>query len=83
MTKPQIRINNELVWGRGWGIQENEGQKHLWQWGDNGEWKNIVIVHPQSASAIVVFTNGDTGMHICERVVSAATGKLQPAFLWI
>jgi CubicO group peptidase (beta-lactamase class C family) len=83
MTKPQVRINNELAWGLGWGIQEDEGQKHLWQWGDNGEWKNIVMVHPQSASAIVVFTNGDTGMHICERVVTAATGKEQPAFLWI
>ena len=83
MTKPQVRINNELGWGLGWGIQEDEGQKHLWQWGDNGEWKNIVMVHPQSASAIVVFSNGDTGMHICERVVTAATGKEQPAFLWI
>lgn len=83
MAKPQIRINNELAWGLGWGIQEDGGQKHLWQWGDNGEWKNIVMLHPQSASAIVVFTNGDTGMHICERVVTAATGKEQPAFLWI
>jgi CubicO group peptidase (beta-lactamase class C family) len=83
MTKPQVRINDELAWGLGWGIQEDEGQKHLWQWGDNGEWKNILMVHPQSASAIVVFTNGDTGMHICERVVTAATGKEQPAFLWI
>lgn len=83
MTKPQVRINNELAWGLGWGIQEDEGQNHLWQWGDNGEWKNILMVHPQSASAIVVFTNGDTGMHICERVVTAATGKEQPAFLWI
>jgi len=83
MTKPQVKINNELAWGLGWGIQEDEGQKHLWQWGDNGDWKNIVMVHPQSASAIVVFTNGDTGMHICERVVKAATGKEQLAFLWI
>ena len=83
MTKPQVRINHELGWGLGWGIQEDEGQNHLWQWGDNGEWKNILMVHPQSASAIVVFTNGDTGMHICERVVTAATGKEQPAFLWI
>ena len=83
MMKPQVRINNELAWGLGWGIQEDEGRRYLWQWGDNGEWKNIVLVHPESASAIVVFTNGDTGMRICERVVRAATGTEQPAFLWL
>ena len=44
---------------------------------------DFVLVHPESASAIVVFTNGDTGMRICERVVTAATGKDQPAFLWL
>ncbi len=83
MMKRQVRINNELGWGLGWGIQEEDGQKYLWQWGDNGEWKNFVLVHPASASAIVVFTNGDTGMRICERVVTAATGREQPAFLWV
>ncbi len=83
MMKPQVRINDELAWGLGWGIQEDEGQKYLWQWGDNGEWKNFVMVHPDSASAIAVFTNGDTGMRVCERVVAAATGKDQPAFLWL
>jgi CubicO group peptidase (beta-lactamase class C family) len=83
MLNPQMKINNELGWGLGWGIQENEGWKYLWQWGDNGEWKNFVLVHPDSASAIVVFTNGDTGMHVAERVVTAATGREQPAFLWL
>jgi len=83
MIKQQVHINNELGWGLGWGVQEDEGWKYLWQWGDNGEWKNIVMVHPASASAIVVFTNGDTGMRICERVVTAATGRDQPAFLWL
>jgi len=83
MLKPQVKINNELAWGLGWGIQEDEGRKYLWQWGDNGQWKNFVLVHPESASAIVVFTNGDTGMRVAERVVTAATGKEQPAFLWV
>jgi len=83
MTKPQVKINNELAWGLGWGFKRMRGRSICGKWGDNGDWKNIVMVHPQSASAIVVFTNGDTGMHICERVVKAATGKEQLAFLWI
>jgi hypothetical protein len=83
MTKPQVRIHNELAWGWGGGFKRMRGRSICGQWGDNGEWKNIVMVHPQSASAIVVLTNSDTGMHICERVVTAAAGKEQPAFLWI
>ena len=83
MMKPQVRINKEFAWGLGWGIQEDEGRKYLWQWGDNGEWKNFVLVHPESASAIVVFTNGDTGMRVAERVVRAETGRDEPAFLWL
>jgi len=83
MMKPQARINNELAWGLGWGVQEDEGWRYLWQWGDNGEWKNFVLVHPASASAIVVFTNGDTGMRVAERVIHAATRRDQPAFLWV
>jgi len=83
MMKPQMHINNELAWGLGWGVQEDEGWKYLWQWGDNGVWKNFVMVHPASASAIVAFTNGDTGMRVCERVVTGATGEDQPAFLWL
>jgi hypothetical protein len=64
-------------------ILSHEDQKYLWQWGDNGAWKNFVLVHPESGSAIVVFTNGDTGMRVAERVVQAATRRAQPAFLWV
>lgn len=83
MMKPRVWINKVLGWGLGWGVQEDDGQKYLWQWGDNGAWKNIVLLHPESGSAIVVFTNASTGMRICERVVRAATRKEQPLFLWI
>jgi CubicO group peptidase (beta-lactamase class C family) len=83
MMKPRVWINKELGWGLGWGVEEENGQKHLWQWGDNGEWKNFLLVHQESASAVVAFTNGDTGMHICERVVTAAARNDQPAFLWV
>jgi hypothetical protein len=80
MIEPQVRINKEFAWGLGWGIQEDEGRKYLWQWGDNGEWKNFVLVHPESASAIVVFTNGDTGMRVAERVVRARRGEMSRRF---
>ncbi|HEY6375053.1 MAG TPA: hypothetical protein VIX90_05960 [Edaphobacter sp.] len=83
MMKPYSRINSSLSWGLGWGIEQEAGRSYLWQWGDNGGWKNLVLVHPESRSAIVVFTNGSNGMRVVERIVRAASGQDQPVFLWV
>jgi len=83
MVTPYSHVNSALSWGLGWGIEEEEGQHYLWQWGDNGGWKNIVMVHPESRSALVVFTNGGNGMRVVERVAKAATGRDHALFLWV
>jgi len=83
MMKPYSHINSALSWGLGWGIEEEGGLRCLWQWGDNGGWKNVVMVHPESGSALVVFTNGSNGMRVVERVAKAATGRDHALFLWV
>ena len=83
MESPVIRINSALSWGLGFGIEQAEAQTFLWQWGDNGAWKNFLLAHPATRSGIVIFTNGNNGAHICERIVRAATDIDHPAFLWI
>jgi len=83
MMKPYSHINSALSWGLGWGIEEEGGPRYLWQWGDNGGWKNVVMVHPESGSALVVFTNGSNGMRVVERVAKAATGRDHALFLWV
>ena len=82
MMKPYSHVNSALSWGLGWGIEDEGGSRYLWQWGDGG-WKNIVMVHPESRSALVVFTNGSNGMRVVERVAKAATGRDQAVFLWV
>ncbi len=72
-----------LGWGLGWGIERAAGHTYLWQWGDNGGYKNIVMVDPVAETGVFVFTNGDSGMRICDRVVTHATGIEHPAFLWL
>jgi CubicO group peptidase (beta-lactamase class C family) len=72
-----------LGWGLGWGIEHVAGRDFLWQWGDNGGYKNFVILDPVAESGVFVFTNGDSGMRVCDRVVTAATGIEHPALLWL
>ena len=77
-------INAALSWGAGLGQETHEGGEHFaWHWGDNGSWKNFVLIHPASRSAIVVFTNGSRGLNVANRIMTAATGSEHEAFLWL
>jgi CubicO group peptidase (beta-lactamase class C family) len=82
IRKEQVRFRPALGWGLGWGIERAEGREYLWQWGDNSGFKNFVVADPAAGSAIFVFTNGDSGARIYDRVVTHATGHDHPALFW-
>lgn len=69
-----------LGWGLGWGLQTTASGTSWWQWGDNPGFKNFVLAEPARQWAIAVFTNGDNGRPVYERVIREARGD-QPAFL--
>ena len=79
---PQIRCNDAIQWGLGVGLEALGGHRYAWQWGDNQGFKHIFLADPQQEKAIVVFTNGDRGARVYERVIRALTGDDHPAFLW-
>ena len=83
MLTPATRINSVLSWGLGWGLESEQGRNYVWHWGDNGNYKNFVLAHLPSRSAVVVFTNGNNGMRISEAVVAAASGHGHFAFDWL
>jgi hypothetical protein len=83
MFAPQTRINSVLAWGLGWGLESDGGRDYIWHWGDNGTFKNFVLAHVSSRSAIVVFTNGNNGMRVAEAAVAAASGHEHFAFDWL
>lgn len=83
IRKEQIHFRPALGWGLGWGIERVEGREYLWQWGDNGGFKNFVAAEPQTGSAIFVFTNGDSGARVYDRIVTHATGHDHPALFWV
>jgi CubicO group peptidase (beta-lactamase class C family) len=83
IRKEQIRIRPSLGWSLGWGLERIDGREYLWQWGDNGGYKNFVAVEPAIGNAIFVFTNGDSGTRIYDRIVTHATGHDHPALFWV
>jgi CubicO group peptidase (beta-lactamase class C family) len=69
LFEPQVRIDDELAWGLGWGIEESTGGRALWQWGNNPGYKNFAIGRPSDGRGVVVLTNGDRGALVYRNVV--------------
>lgn len=83
LTRQQVAINEFLGWGLGWAIERASSHTYLWQWGDNGGYKNFVLAEPATGSALFVFTNGDSGARVYDRVLTHATGHDHPALFWL
>jgi CubicO group peptidase (beta-lactamase class C family) len=83
MLTPAVRINHALAWGLGWGIETMSGTEYLWHWGDNGTFKNFVLAHLPSRSAVIVFTNAAQGMRLAEGIVNEVSSSEHLAFDWL
>ena len=83
MIVQRSTINPALGWGAGIGHEQTGGRKYIWHWGDNPGFKNFIVGEPAARSAIVLFTNGNAGQRVYERVIRARTGVDHPAFLWL
>jgi CubicO group peptidase (beta-lactamase class C family) len=83
MLTSQVSINEALFWGLGIGIERANGREYFWHWGDNAGFKNFVIGDAAAGWSMVVFSNGNSGARVYERVIRAVSGHDHPAFLWI
>jgi CubicO group peptidase (beta-lactamase class C family) len=83
MVTPQVRRNEAIQWGLGLGIEQVNGRPVGWQWGDNPGFKNFVVLDLEAGSGLAIFTNGDRGARVYERVVRGVTGVDHPAFLYV
>jgi CubicO group peptidase (beta-lactamase class C family) len=85
MLAPQVTLNEAIRWGLGLGLQSPGAGRpdQFWHWGDSGGVKAFVVGDGAAASAIAVFTNGNNGRAVYERVVRAVRREDQAAFLWI
>ncbi len=71
---------NGLSWGLGWGIQQTEKGKAVWQWGDNGTYKAFTMTYLNSKKGIVYLTNSQNGLRIVPEVVQYVFDDECPAF---
>ena len=67
--EPQSRIDDQIAWALGWGLEDGPERKAIWQWGDDPGYKNFVIGVPADGVGAVVLTNGDNGVTIYTAVV--------------
>jgi CubicO group peptidase (beta-lactamase class C family) len=83
MLTPHVHLHEGLAWGLGWGLASENGEDTFWHWGENGLFQNFALGNPSRRSGIVVLTNSDKGLKVCERIVNEFVGYLYPAFLWV
>jgi CubicO group peptidase (beta-lactamase class C family) len=82
--KPTGRLSKEIAWGLGVGLEEADGRRFFWHWGDNGSgFHAFVLAEPAARSAVVIFTNSLGGHGIIPDIATAAVGGRHPSFAWI
>ncbi len=83
MLSPQIRIDDELAWGLGWGLAAGAAHATSWHWGDNGRAQHFVVADPARRAGLVLLTNDCAGLALCEQIYAAVAGHGHPAFGWL
>lgn len=78
MIKEQVKVNEFISWGLGWGIESNENS--IWHWGDNGEFKAFTFFSPKEKVGIVIMTNGFNGLNLCKDIICEVFEEDYPAF---
>ena len=83
MLSPQTRINENVSWALGWGIETTDKGTAFWHWGDWGVYRNFVIGYPATGEGAVVLTNSFHGPNAYRRIISEYLPGDHPAFPWV
>jgi CubicO group peptidase (beta-lactamase class C family) len=85
MLTPQVRINDSIAWGLGWGLERTTAGNAFWHWGDNGSFKAFCMGRRADQTGVVVLTNSANGLQLCKELVVETIGGAanRPAFAWL
>lgn len=95
MTRPHVPVGHGapdgLAWGLGIGVRDRklsdgDTQRTLWQWGSNPGYSSLLVVEPQTGTALVVLTNSQSGGGMVQELaahVFGGLGELERGESWI
>jgi len=83
MLTSQIKLSYSLDWGLGWGLEKTNKGSFFWHWGDLVTFKSFTAASKDLKTGIVILTNSQNGLKICERIVNQAIGGKHPAFKYL
>lgn len=64
-----------LSWGLGWGIERDQDDAYIWQWGNNTGYRAFVIASVRTGDGFVMLTNSENGLELAEPM----TQKILPS----
>lgn len=81
--KARVDVNRDIAWAPGWGVDRSFKTPSLFHWGDGPGFKNFCWVQPARKSALVFFTNGDSGAALYAWLFRQLMNEDPSAFYWI
>jgi hypothetical protein len=81
--KARVEVNRDIAWAPGWGVDRSFKTPSLFHWGDGPGFKNFCWVQPARRSALVFFTNGDSGAALYAWLFRQVMNEDPSAFYWI
>jgi len=81
--KPRVEVNRDVAWAPGWGVDRSFKSPSLFHWGDGPGFKNFCWVQPARKSALVFFTNGDSGAALYAWLFRQLLNEDPSVFYWI
>ncbi len=81
--KTRVDVNRDIAWAPGWGVDRSFKAPSLFHWGDGPGFKNFCWVQPARKSALVFFTNGDSGAALYAWLFRQLMKEDPSAFYWI
>jgi CubicO group peptidase (beta-lactamase class C family) len=73
----------DVFWGLGWGIQDGQGERAFFHWGDNGIAHAFAIGFPASRRGMVAMVNSANGLSLWKPLFGLVFGDDLPAIRWL